>query len=63
VVDSGDPNSYELGTKFRSSVAGHVCGVRFYKATTNTGTHYARLWTATGTLVATATFTGETASG
>jgi hypothetical protein len=37
--------------------------VRFYKAVTNTGTHYARLWTATRTLLATATFTSETASG
>ena len=29
----------------------------------NTGTHVGNLWTASGTLLATATFTGETASG
>ena len=29
----------------------------------NTGTHIGSLWTSTGTLLATATFTGETASG
>jgi hypothetical protein len=37
--------------------------VRFYKAGTNTGTHIGSLWSNTGTLLATATFSGETASG
>ena len=37
--------------------------MRFYKGATNTGTHVGNLWTRTGTLLATATFTGETASG
>ena len=37
--------------------------MRFYKGPQNTGTHVADLWTATGTLLATATFTNETASG
>jgi hypothetical protein len=37
--------------------------VRFYKQTGNTGTHVGRLWTATGTLLGTVTFSGETASG
>src|SRR5450755_2393770 len=63
VVDSGDPNAVELGVKFQSSVSGMVTGIRFYKAATNTGTHIGRLWTASGTQLATATFTGETASG
>jgi hypothetical protein len=49
--------------KFRPDVNGRVTGVRFYKSSTNTGTHVAHLWTSTGTLLATATFTGETASG
>src|SRR5262249_25463536 len=38
-------------------------GVRFYKGTTNTGTHIGNLWTATGTNLGTVTFSGETASG
>jgi hypothetical protein len=63
VPDDGDPASIEVGTKFRSDVAGHVTGARFYKSPLNTGTHTATLWTATGTQLATATFTGETASG
>ena len=49
--------------KFRASVSGFITGIRFYKGSTNTGTHVGHLWTATGTLLATATFTGETASG
>jgi hypothetical protein len=37
--------------------------VRFYKSSANTGTHVGSLWTASGTLLARATFTNETASG
>ncbi len=62
-VDSGDPNSAELGVKFTSEVPGNVTGIRFYKATTNTGTHIGSLWSASGTLLASATFSGESASG
>jgi hypothetical protein len=40
-----------------------IRGIRFYKASTNTGTHVGNLWTSTGTLLASATFTGESASG
>ncbi len=62
-VDSGDSSSVELGVKFSSEVAGSVTGIRFYKASTNTGTHVGSLWSSSGTLLASATFTGETASG
>jgi len=58
-----DPGAVEIGTRFRSDVAGTVAGVRFYKQTGNTGTHVGRLWTATGTLLGTVTFSSETASG
>jgi hypothetical protein len=49
--------------KFRSDVAGTVTGIRFYKGSQNTGTHTGYLWSGTGTLLASVTFTGETASG
>ena len=52
-----------LGVKFRSDSTGTVIGLRFYKGTANTGTHVGQLWAADGTLLATATFTGETDSG
>jgi Domain of unknown function (DUF4082)/Fibronectin type III domain/Bacterial Ig domain len=62
-VDSGDGGSVELGVRFRSDVAGEVDGIRFYKASTNIGTHIGSLWNAEGKLLAEATFKGETASG
>ncbi len=63
VADGGPDSAVELGVKFSSDVAGNITGIRFYKASANTGTHVGNLWTSTGTLLATATFTGETASG
>ena len=60
---TSDASAVELGVKFRSDVAGTVTGVRFYKGTTSTGTHTGTLWSASGTRLATATFTGETKSG
>ncbi len=58
-----DPNAVELGVKFTSDVNGFIDGIRFYKGSTNTGTHTGELWTSSGQLLATATFTGESASG
>src|SRR6476620_6482265 len=49
--------------KYQSAVAGWVAGMRFYKAAANTGTHTGSLWTSSGSLLATGTFTNETASG
>lgn len=63
VINSGDASSLELGVKFKSDVGGYVTGVRFYKGSANTGTHVGKLWTASGTLLASATFTNETGSG
>ncbi|HLI55575.1 MAG TPA: DUF4082 domain-containing protein, partial [Actinomycetota bacterium] len=62
VADGGSTPAV-LGVAFESSVAGSITGIRFYKASTNTGTHIGSLWTATGTLLASVTFTGESASG
>ncbi len=63
IVDSGDKQAVELGVKFTSDVSGQITGLRFYKAAGNTGTHIANLWSASGQLLATATFNSETASG
>ncbi len=62
-IDSGDGNAYELGMKFRPEIDGVITGIRFYKSAANIGTHVANLWTSTGALLASATFTNETASG
>ena len=58
-----DTSSVELGVQFYSDVNGSITGLKFYKGSTNTGTHVADLWTSSGTLLASATFTNETASG
>ena len=62
-IDSGDPASIEVGVKFKTDTFGTATGIRFYKASTNTGTHIGNLWTSSGQLLASATFTGESASG
>jgi hypothetical protein len=58
-----DSKSVELGVKFRSDLSGFITGVRFYKGTGNGGTHVGSLWTSNGTLLSTATFSGETQQG
>src|SRR2546430_8608949 len=63
VSDAGANGPLELGVSFKSDVSGYITGVRFYKGVNNTGTHLGHLWSSTGTLLATATFTGENASG
>ena len=62
-LSDSDTSSVELGVKFQADVNGFITGLRFYKSTANTGTHVGNLWSSTGTKLATATFTGETASG
>jgi hypothetical protein len=63
LVNVNDTSAVELGVKFTASTAGSITGFRFYKGSQDTGTHTAHLWSATGTLLASATFSGETASG
>jgi hypothetical protein len=62
-VTENDPNPVELGVKFSATSAGNIIGMRFYKGPQNTGAHTAELWNSTGSLLASATFTNETASG
>jgi hypothetical protein len=61
------PFSYELGVKVTVDQPTQLSAFRFYKSTSETGTHIGRLWSVdgagAGTLVAQATFAGETASG
>src|SRR5215217_7958324 len=58
-----DTAAVEVGVKLRSDVDGYVTGIRFYKGSGNTGTHIGSLWSGTGTRLANATFSGETATG
>lgn len=59
-----DPNAIELGMRFTATADGIARGIRFYKGNTaNGGTHVGTLWTNTGSLLDTCTFSGETSSG
>ena len=62
-IETSDTASVEVGVRFRADVDGSITGLRFYKGSTNTGTHTGKLWTESGTLLATLTFTNETVSG
>ncbi len=63
ITSGTDASSVELGMKFTASTAGTITGLRYYKGAQDTGTHTASIWSSTGTRLATATFTNETASG
>src|SRR5438046_6762718 len=62
-LDVGADSPVELGVSIKSDVNGYITGIRFYKSANNTGTHVGNLWSGTGTQLASATFTNETASG
>lgn len=58
-----DSQPIEVGVKFRTAINGYITGLRFYKGSADTGTHIGHLWAGDGTLLATATFSGESPSG
>lgn len=65
-TDVGGDNTesgQEVGLRFQSSIATFITGIRFYKTAGNIGTHIGELYTNTGTRLAQATFTSETATG
>ncbi len=63
LVDGGDGGAYELGVNFTADYDGYITGIRFYKSSANTGTHTGHLWSSSGQLLASATFTSESSSG
>lgn len=63
IADAGDGGSIALGVKFRSDLPGTISGIRYFKSAANTGSHVGSLWSASGELLAEATFKGETTSG
>jgi hypothetical protein len=62
-ASTADNSAVEVGVRFRTSTAGYITGLKFYKGASNTGTHTGGLWTNSGTRLATVTFTGESGSG
>ncbi|MGC1464483.1 MAG: N,N-dimethylformamidase beta subunit family domain-containing protein, partial [Pseudolabrys sp.] len=58
-----DGTPLEVGMKFTSSAAGQITALKFYRSASDTGPDLLDLWTATGTKLASATFSNATASG
>lgn len=63
VVAADDSAAVELGVKFHADKPGTVTGIRFYKASANVGPHVGRLWSESGTLLASVRFTSVSDSG
>lgn len=64
VSTADDTDDVELGLRFRSSQAGAVTGIQFYKSPNDIATtHVVTLWSDAGVALGTATTTAETASG
>ncbi len=62
-LKDGPTTEYELGVRFKSDATGEIRAIRFWKDLYERGTHVGRIWSATGTQLATVTFDNETASG
>lgn len=62
-VDGGDGTDLTLAVHFYTTVSGSITKIWFYKATANTGTHTAKLWNTSDSILATKVFSGESASG
>ena len=62
-ASTADDSAVELGVKFRSTQAGYITGIRFYKGSGNSGTHVGSLWNTSGTKLASVTFSGESSTG
>ena len=60
---SGGGSTWEQATQFSSYVSGRITHLRYYKVPSESGSHVGRIWSDTGTPLATVTFTNETASG
>lgn len=63
VPRSNDGSSIEVGTRIQPIVDGVLTAVRYFKPSGTTGTHVGKLWSSSGQLLASATFTNETSVG
>lgn len=63
VANTLDADSVQVGTKFTADVDGTVTAVKFYKGPLNVGSHTGSVWTSTGTLLGSVSFSNETAAG
>ncbi len=65
-TDANDGAPYELGMQFQSSVDGVITAIRYWRADSEIcidDSHVGKIWSATGTLLASVSFVGESAGG
>lgn len=60
VPDHSDEQPHELGLKFKSTAAGYITGIGFWKAESETGNHIGHIWSETGQELARVEFRNET---
>ena len=58
-----DGQPIEPGVRFQSSTGGYITGIRFYKGVTAAGQYTGKLYSNSGTLLATVTFPSSTSTG
>ncbi|MFZ1422927.1 MAG: DUF4082 domain-containing protein [Saprospiraceae bacterium] len=63
VVDFTENRPYELGLKFKSSKNGRIVGIRYWKATSESGIHIGRIWNQEGIELTNSEFKKESNSG
>src|SRR3954465_13842721 len=63
IPSATDGVAYELGMKLQVTRSGQITGIRYWKATGDSALHVGKIWSSTGTLLSSVTFSGETASG
>ena len=63
VVVGGEGSTWENANQFSSNVDGYITHIRFYKASCETGSHTGRIWSDSGTLLASRAFVIESPSG
>ncbi|MEZ0391078.1 MAG: Ig-like domain-containing protein [Pseudobdellovibrionaceae bacterium] len=63
LMNMNDGVSYELGMRFTSTAAGKIMAIRFWKTSSESGTHTGKIYSSSGALLASVVFSSETASG
>ena len=63
VDTADDAQATTVGTRFTVADDGFITGIRFYKGVGNSGTHTGTLYSSSGAVLATATFTNESTTG
>lgn len=63
MLNATDGKPYALGMAFKSSIAGKITAIRFYKSSNELMKHTGHIYNASGSVLATVTFSSESASG